>query len=62
MIINTANWDTAIGTNAPGQSGNPESPFYKNLFKDWAEDRYFPIYFSREKIQAVTYKKTLLVP
>ena len=41
---------------------NPESPFYNNLFKDWAEDRYFPIYFSREKIQAVTYKKTLLVP
>ena len=62
MIVNTGDWDTAIGTNAPGQSGNPESPFYNNLFKDWAEDRYFPIYFSREKIQAVTYKKTLLVP
>lgn len=62
MIVNTADWDTAIGTNAPGQSGNPESPFYNNLFKDWAEDRYFPIYFTRDKIQAVTYKKTLLVP
>ena len=62
MIVNTGDWDTAIGTNAPGQSGNPESPFYNNLYKDWAEDRYFPIYYSKEKIQSVTYKRTRLVP
>jgi penicillin amidase len=62
MIVNTGDWDTAIGTNAPGQSGNPESPFYNNLFKDWAEDQYFPVYYSKEKIRSVTYKRTLLIP
>ncbi len=62
MLVNTGDWDAAIGTNSPGQSGNPESPFYRNLFKPWAEDDYFPIYFSREKVEEVTVSKTLLVP
>jgi penicillin amidase len=62
MIVSTGDWDTAVGTNAPGQSGDPESPFYDNLYKDWAEDVYFPVYFSKQKIQSVTYKKTLLTP
>ena len=62
IIVNTGDWDAAIGTNTPGQSGDPESPFYQNLFKDWAEDRYFPIYYSREKIEAHQFSKTILVP
>ena len=62
MIVNTGDWDRSIGTNAPGQSGNPDSPFYGNLFKDWSEDKYFPVYFSKEKIESATYNKTLLSP
>ena len=62
IIVNTGDWDSALGTNTPGQSGDPESPFYNNLFNDWAKDRYFPIYFSKEKIKSVTFKKTILTP
>ncbi len=62
MIVNTGDWDNSIGTNAPGQSGNPDSPFYGNLFKDWSEDKYFPVYFSKEKIESATYNKTILSP
>ena len=62
MIVNTGDWDSSIGTNAPGQSGNPDSPFYGNLFKDWSEDKYFPVYFSKEKIESATYNKTILSP
>ena len=62
MIVNTGDWDATVGTNAPGQSGNPKSPFYNNLFKDWAEDRYFPVLYTKEKIESVTYKRTLLIP
>ena len=62
MIVNTGNWDDAIATNSPGQSGDPESPFYKNLFLDWANDKYFPIYYSKKKIKSVTYKQTFLTP
>ncbi len=62
MIVNTGDWDAAVGTNGPGQSGNPESPFYSNLFEPWAKDQYFPVYYSREKIEAVAADKIVLSP
>ena len=62
MIINTGDWDAAIATNGPGQSGNPESPFYSNLFEPWANDQYFPVYYSKEKINQVAVEKRMLRP
>ncbi|VAW12729.1 Penicillin acylase (Penicillin amidase), partial [hydrothermal vent metagenome] len=62
MIVNTGNWDSAIATNGPGQSGNPDSPFYSNLFEPWAKDMYFPVYYSREKVDSVSVNKILLTP
>jgi penicillin amidase len=37
--------------NVPGQSGQPGSPFYDNLLKLWAEDVYFPLVYSRARIE-----------
>jgi len=62
IIVNTGNWDAAIATNGPGQSGNPESPFYKNLFEPWAKDQYFPVYYSKNKIEKVSVEKLMLKP
>ena len=62
IIVSTGDWDSAVASNAPGQSGNPESPFYRNLFQLWAKDQYFPLYFTRSKIESVTVSKTLLNP
>ncbi len=62
IIINTGNWDESIASNTPGQSGDPDSPFYRNLYEDWAKDKYFPLYYSKEKIKSVTYKQTILLP
>ncbi len=62
LIVNTGDWDSAQATNGPGQSGNPESPFYKNLFEPWAKDQYFPVYYSRQKIDSVAVNKTTLLP
>ena len=62
MIVNTGDWDAAVGTNGPGQSGNPESPFYRNLFEPWAKDQYFPVYYSRDKIDSVGVERMLLSP
>lgn len=62
MIVNTGDWDAAIGTNGPGQSGNPDSPFYDNLFEPWAKDQYFPVYYSRSKIDSVAANTTMLIP
>ncbi|MGI9543998.1 MAG: penicillin acylase family protein [Cyclobacteriaceae bacterium] len=62
IIVNTGDWDKAMGSNTPGQSGNPDSKYYNNLFEMWADDQYFPLYYSKEKIMQVTDERTLLQP
>jgi penicillin amidase len=62
IIVNTGDWDAAVASNGPGQSGDPASPFYSNLFEPWAKDQHFPIYYSRDKIEKVSVSKTLLKP
>jgi penicillin amidase len=62
MIVNTGDWDATLATNGPGQSGNPDSPFYDNLFEPWAKDQYFPVYYSRAKIDSVAVETKVLTP
>jgi penicillin amidase len=62
IIADTQNWDNSVGTSTPGQSGDPDSPHYRDLFDLWAEGTYFPIFFSREKIESVTEMTLVLEP
>jgi penicillin amidase len=48
--------------NSPGQSGDPASPHYADLFADWAADRAFPLLYSRDRIEAVARQRLRLVP
>jgi len=51
MVLDVGNWDNAWMTNAPGQSGDPRSPFYSNLLDGWAKDKSFPLLYSRYRIE-----------
>ena len=62
LIADTADWDNSVGLNTPGQSGNPDNPHYRDLFEVWARDRYFPVFYSREKVDSVTESVTHLEP
>lgn len=62
IIVEAGNWDAAVGANNPGQSGDPESSHYRDLFELWARDRYFPAYYSREKIELVVGETLVLEP
>lgn len=62
MVVDTKDWNLSLFTNTPGQSGNPDSPFYRNLFELWATDQHFPVYFSRHLVEAVAAERTTLVP
>ncbi len=62
VIIPAGDWDRALGINSPGQSGNPESPYYDNLFDLWAKDGYFPLYYSRDSIVKYADSKWVLYP
>jgi penicillin amidase len=61
-IFDLADWDRAVATSCPGQSGQPESPHYADLLDLWAEGRYFPLAFSRKKVEEVTRHRLLLQP
>ncbi len=62
MVADVSDWENTLFTNTPGQSGNPESPYYKNLFKAWANDRHFLVYFGKQKIETTAREKIILVP
>lgn len=62
FIADLNDWDEALMINSPGQSGDPESKYYNNLFELWAKNNYFPAYYSRTKIEEVTDETTILTP
>jgi penicillin amidase len=62
IVATAGEWDRTMGTNTPGQSGNPEDPHYRDLFEPWATDRFFPAFYTRARIDSVASRVTLLVP
>jgi len=62
MVLDVGRWDEAEMTNAPGQSGDPESPFYRNLLEGWANDSSFPLLYSREAVIANQALRIELLP
>lgn len=62
IIADTENWENALGLNNPGQSGDPDNRHYRDLFPLWAGGRYFPLAFSRSKVELVTEEQLLLQP
>jgi penicillin amidase len=62
VVVDVADWDTALATNTPGQGGDPAGAWYRNLFKDWSQDRFFPLLYSRPRVEAVAAERVLLIP
>jgi len=62
VIIDTEDWDNSIAQNNPGQSGDVNDPHYRDLYELWARGKYFPIMFSRPRVESVTEEKEELNP
>ena len=62
IIADAENWDNTVGLNTPGQSGDPDNPHYRDLFQLWAQGQYFPVAYSRKKVDSVTESVTRLTP
>ena len=62
FIVPAGDWDAAVGANTPGQSGDIDSPHYRDLFELWKNDRYFPVKYSRAAVEGVTEARTVLTP
>jgi penicillin amidase len=62
LVADVENWDNSVALNNPGQSGDPASPHYRDLFELWSRGKYFPIFYSRQKVESVTEKSVVMQP
>ena len=61
-IIDLGDFDNSVAINVPGQSAQPASPHYADLLKPWADGEYFPLLFSRKRVEAETKHLLILEP
>jgi len=62
VVVDVGNWDASLAMNAPGQSGNMQSPHYTDLFELWAQGGAFPLLYTRESIEAAAEHVIKLTP
>lgn len=61
-IFDLSDWENSEAVNAPGESGQPASPHYKDLAPLWRDGRYFPLAYSRRAVENVTLDRLQLEP
>lgn len=62
MVLDVGSWDDSKAINTPGQSGNPSSPHFKDLFPLWATGQYAPLLYSRKAVEDATETVLKLTP
>ena len=50
IVMDVGVWDNSVAINTPGQSGDPASPHYRDLFARWAGGAYVPFAWSRARV------------
>ncbi|MBO8196965.1 penicillin acylase family protein [Streptomyces smyrnaeus] len=62
MVVDVGAWDNSLAMNSPGQSGDPRSPHYADLYEAWAADGAFPLVYSRSRVEQETTHRLVLEP
>lgn len=62
IVMDVGEWDRCRVTNAPGQSGDPESPHYADLLTGLSASEAVPLYWTRAAVESATERRILLVP
>jgi penicillin amidase len=62
MALDVGSWDESMVMNSPGQSGDPASSHYRDLFGSWARDESFPLLYSRDRVLAAAERRVILRP
>ncbi len=52
LDMDVGDWDNSVAVNTPGQSGDPYSPHYRDLFPLWAGGDFFPLAFTDAAVDA----------
>lgn len=51
FVMDVGAWDNSVAINSPGQSADPMSPHYRDLFPLWAAGGYVPLRYSRAAVE-----------
>jgi penicillin amidase len=62
MVLDVGDWDRSRTINTPGQSGDPASPHFRDLFPLWVKGDYVPLLYSRAAVEAATETVIRLTP
>jgi penicillin amidase len=50
LVMDVGAWDNSVAMNTPGQSADPMSAHYRDLFPLWAQGSYVPLRFTRAAV------------
>ena len=62
VVIDVGDWDNSRAVNSPGQSGDPASPHYRDLAPLWLKGEYFPLLYTRPRVEAAAVTRIDLLP
>jgi penicillin amidase len=62
LVVDVGEWDNSVVMNSPGQSGDPASPHYADLYAPWAANEAVPLLYSQDRIETVTQERIRLIP
>ena len=62
LVVDVGAWDNTMVVNSPGQSGDPASPHYRDLFVRWQAGQYVPFRFSRAMVEQDAERVETLLP
>jgi penicillin amidase len=52
IVVDVGDWDRSLAMNSPGQSGDPRSPHYADLFRPWLDAESFPLLYTRASVES----------
>jgi penicillin amidase len=62
IAMDLADWELTRGANTPGQSGDPASAHYRDLFALWSKDQFFAPPYARAAVDRAGEARQVLVP
>ena len=62
QVIDVGAWDNSLMLNLPGNSNDPRSPHYRDLYAPWMTGEMRPMLFSRAAVDARATGRTILRP
>jgi penicillin amidase len=62
IVLDVGAWDNSVAINTPGQSGDPWSAHYRDLYPLWAAGAYAPLDYSRAAVDRDAERVLTLTP